>query len=385
MVEIQREMRPVGMPHLYELTETAGICTPALVVYPRLVEQNVARAVELVGDPARLRPHAKTHKTREVTRMQLAAGVAKHKCATVAEAEMLAGCGVPDVLLAYPVVGPNAHRVAALARAFPGTRFSVLVDHPNSVAAASAAAVAHGVTLGVLVDLDVGQHRTGIPIGNDAADLYLHAARMPGLSANGFHAYDGHNTTEPRAEREANARANIQAVRELKAIVESRGVPVPRLIAGGTPPFPIYAAMKDLPELECSPGTYVFHDHNYQSKFPDFSGITPAAVLVTRVVSRPTGNRVTFDVGTKAVASDPPAGKRLALLDLPDAVPVGHNEEHYIVETPHAHRFQPGDIAYAIPAHVCPTVALHKELLVAENGIITGSWTVAARDRMLTF
>jgi D-serine deaminase-like pyridoxal phosphate-dependent protein len=234
------------------------------------------------------------------------------------------------------------------------------------------------------VDLDVGQHRTGIAVGDGALALYEKAAKLPGLTPEGLHAYDGHNNQEQRADREAAVRAALGPVLELRAELERRGLPVPRVVAGGTPAFPVYAAIRDVPGLECSPGTYVLHDHGYGSKYPDLTGVTPAAVLLTRVISRPTPNRVTFDLGTKAVASDPAMPKRAHLLDVPDAAVVGHNEEHLVVETPAADRFTPGDVAYALPGHVCPSVALHREALIAEGGKVVGRWVIAARDRMLT-
>jgi D-serine deaminase-like pyridoxal phosphate-dependent protein len=162
------------------------------------------------------------------------------------------------------------------------------------------------------------------------------------------------------------------------------GLPCPRIVAGGTPAFPSYAAMTDVPDLECSPGTYVLHDHGYGTRFPDLTGIRPAAFVLTRVVSKPVANRVTFDCGTKSIASDPPAGKRLIILDDPTLVPVGHNEEHYIVETDTPGRWSIGDVAFALPTHICPTVALHQYALTAENGRFTGRWPIAARDRVIT-
>ena len=371
------------MSHPYRLHDTAEIPTPALVFYPALIRANIARVTELAGGPDRLRPHAKTHKTREITKLQLDAGVTKHKCATIAEAEMLASCGVPDVLLAYPAIGPNAKRLATLAKQFPATTFSALVDSGEGTAMLTTAATSMGVKIGFLVDLDVGQHRTGIA-PERAADLYGMTARLPGLFPNGLHAYDGHNTSESRADRDATAAASLKTVSGIRKQIEASGIACPRIVSGGTPGFPSYAGIRDVPGLECSPGTYVLHDSGYGTKFPDLTGITPAAVVLTRVVSKPTANRVTFDIGTKAVASDPPAGKRLVLLDVPDAIPVGHNEEHYVIETPIAKNFHIGDVAYAIPNHVCPTVALHREALTAEEGRITGSWTIAARDRKLS-
>jgi len=372
------------MPHPYRLANEADIPSPALIFFPELIRANIARIVELTGSPDRLRPHVKTHKTREIAQLQLAAGVTKHKCATIAEAEMLADAGAPDVLLAYPVVGPNLKRFTALVKKFPTTKFSALIDDPTLAEALSEAAVAAGRAIGFFIDLDVGQHRTGIAVGDKALSLYRKAAKLPNLTPEGLHAYDGHNNQESRADREAVGHAGLGPVLEFRTALERLGLPVPRVVAGGTPSFPVYASLRDIPGLECSPGTYVLHDYGYGSRYGDLTGVTPAAVLLTRVVSRPTAERVTFDLGNKAVAADPPMAKRAQLLDVPDATIVGHNEEHLIVETPYAERYKPGDVAYALPWHICPTVALHREALIAENGQITGSWRIASRDRMLT-
>src|SRR5437660_11692761 len=103
----------------YALKDTSAVFSPALLFYKDLIRRNIGYAVEIAGNPARLRPHVKTHKTREIVRLALERGITRHKCATIAEAEMLAGCGVRDVLLAYPLVGPNCARMARLASSFP--------------------------------------------------------------------------------------------------------------------------------------------------------------------------------------------------------------------------------------------------------------------------
>src|SRR5262249_26027275 len=118
--------------------------------------------------------------------------------------------------------------------------------------------------------------------------------------------------------------------------------------------------------------------------FADMSQFRPAALLLTRVISRPTATRVTFDLGYKAVASDPPAGKRLVLLDLPPHEVVLQNEEHLVIETKDAERLKARDEALAIPTHVCPTVAMHQRAYVVEGGRVTGTWEVVGRDRVLT-
>src|SRR5438128_12697311 len=104
----------------YNLADTSNVLSPSLVFFPELIRRNIARVIEMAGGPQRLRPHVKTHKTREIARMLLDAGVTKHKCATIAEAEMLASASAPDVLIAYPLVGPNLGRLAAPMRKFPG-------------------------------------------------------------------------------------------------------------------------------------------------------------------------------------------------------------------------------------------------------------------------
>jgi D-serine deaminase-like pyridoxal phosphate-dependent protein len=371
------------MNPLYAVQDTAGVVSPALLFYKDLVRRNIARTLEIAGRPERLRPHVKTHKTREIVRMEQEAGITKQKCATVAEAEMLAGCGVTDVLLAYPLVGPNCGRLARLARAYPACRFSVIADHPGPVEALSEAMAAAGQTVDVLLDLDVGQHRTGIPAGPDALALYERIDRLPGLRPGGLHVYDGHNHQEGFVERQAAVQKQLEPVLKLRAALEQKGLPVPRMVLGGTPTFPVYARF-DLPGQECAPGTCILHDDGYGTRFPDLSGFTPAALLLTRVISRPTATRLTLDLGYKAVASDPPAGKRCVLLDVPDYEPILQNEEHLVVETPAADRFQPGDEVLAIPTHVCPTCAMHRQAYIVEGGRVTGAWDILARDRVLT-
>src|SRR5262245_23363442 len=118
------------MNPVYAVADTSAVFSPALLFYKDLIAQNLALAVGMAGGPQRLRPHVKTHKTREIVRMELAAGVSKHKCATLAEAEMVASCAAPDVFLAYNLVGPNCDRMAKLVEKYPQTRFSVQADHP---------------------------------------------------------------------------------------------------------------------------------------------------------------------------------------------------------------------------------------------------------------
>ena len=132
-----------------------------------------------------------------------------------------------------------------------------------------------------------------------------------------------------------------------------RGHVVPRIVVGGTPSLPGWEHVAEA-EIELSPGTCVLSDHGYGSRYADMSDFIVAAALLTHIVSKPTANRVTLDLGTKSVASDPPAGKRTRLLEIPDAEQV-HHEEHLVIETPSASKWAIGDVTYAWPTHICPT------------------------------
>jgi D-serine deaminase-like pyridoxal phosphate-dependent protein len=367
----------------YLLRDPSQVFSPGLLFYRDVIRKNIDGLIARVGSPSRLRPHVKTHKTREIAQMELRAGITKHKCATIAEAEMLAQAGARDVLLAYNPVGPNAARMARLVDGYPACRFSTLVDDPVAAQALSEAMTRASRPLEVLVDIDVGQHRTGIAPGPDAVRLYETVAHLKGVTPGGLHVYDGHNHQHPLEERRQAVDRLLGPISELKATLAAKGLPVSRIVFGGTPTFPIFAELP-WPEAECSPGTCVLNDFNYAAWFREMSEFRWAALLLTRVVSRPTPRRVTFDLGTKAVASDPPAGKRCVLLDLPDGEAVLHNEEHLVIETAAAERFRPGDVAYAVPAHVCPSVALHRFAYVVEGGEVVDRWEIVGRDRMLT-
>ncbi len=366
------------MQHSYQLLDSDSVPSPALLFYPEIIRQNIAAAVQHVGNPVRLRPHVKTHKCPQIVAMQLAAGVTKHKCATIAEAEMLAIAGALDVLLSYPLVGPNISRFFQLQVKYPHTQFSAVVDHQSMIAPLAAAPK----PLDVFIDVNMGMDRTGAGF-DDLEELSATIANTERLRLAGWHCYDGHINQENPEERETSIRARLNLLLDIRAGVE-KIVPVPVLICGGTPGFPIYARIRDIPGLDCSPGTYVLHDQGYGSKYPDFTGLQPAALMLTRVISRPRRNRVTFDLGNKAVAADPLLVKRVHLLDAPPHTPVVHSEEHYTIETDEADRYQPGDVAYAIPGHICPTVALHHWAHTVVDGVVTGKWEITARERMLT-
>ncbi|MBL9199713.1 MAG: D-TA family PLP-dependent enzyme [Opitutaceae bacterium] len=366
-------------PDWMRLSDEAAVPSPSLLIYHDRVEENLRRMIAMAGGPARLRPHLKTHKLPQIIARQVALGVTKCKCATIAEGEMAARAGATDIVVAVPLVGPNVPRLLALIRAFPAVKFATLADDAGAIAALDQAASAAGLVVEVLLDLDVGMERTGIAPGPKAVELYRAIAAAPGLRPGGLHAYDGHLRQADLAERSVAAAGGIARTDALRAELERAGLPVPRVIAGGTPSFPIHARRAG---VECSPGTTIFWDANYAKSFPDLEFL-PAAVLLTRVISRPGSNRLCLDLGHKAVASEMPH-PRAVFPALPDANAVVHSEEHLVVETARAADLPVGTALYAIPRHICPTVALHDRVLVVRGGRVAEEWPVVARARRLT-
>lgn len=366
----------------YSIDDTSSIVSPALVVFRETLDANLDEMVRVAGGPERLRPHCKTHKMREVIELQLARGIDKHKAATFAEAEMLVAAGARDVFLAYNLVGPNIARAVRFRQQYPHVEFFATADHAEPIAQLGEAMSAAELDIGILLDLDTGQHRTGLPAGEEAKRLYHLLSETSGVVPAGLHVYDGQNHQVSLEERTAAVMECWKPVAAMRDELVAEGIAVPRIVAGGTGSFPVFATIDD-PTIELSPGTCVFHDVGYGACFPDLN-FEPAAVLLTRVVSRPTANRVTLDLGYKAVASDPPAGKRVRFPALPNAEQVLQNEEHLVLETDRAEEFTPGDELIGIPRHVCPTSALHKQVYVVENGKLIGQWDVAARDRKIT-
>jgi D-serine deaminase-like pyridoxal phosphate-dependent protein len=368
------------MDSLYAIADTSRLLSPSLLVYRELVRENLGRMITMAGGPQRLRPHVKTHKMAAVVRMAAELGILKHKCATIAEAEMVAAAGGADVLLAYPLIGPNLKRWARLLRAYPRTTFRAIVDSPTGAQALSDSLQAADRPVPVLVDLDVGMGRTGIQPGEPAASLYALVHRLPHLEADGLHAYDGHINQEDLGVRGASARGVQEKTLALRDQLLREGLPVPRVVLGGTPSFPIHAAL-EIPGLECSPGTIVLHDHGYATRYPDLE-FTPAALVLTRVISHPRPGRFCLDVGHKAVAADP-TGPRVHLLGVPDVQFAGHSEEHLVVDSPAADGYPEGTCLLAIPTHICPTSALHRKAYVISGRQLVDEWEVTARDRVI--
>ena len=360
----------------YKIANEDAVASPAVLLYPNRIRENIQRMVAIAGDPGRLRPHVKTHKLPELIRMQLEAGIGRFKCATLSEAAMVAECGATDILIAYPLYGPAIDRLFDLITAYPEVRFSALCDNEEQRMAFEHTAKARGKHLGIFIDLNVGMDRTGIVPGAEAIALYRALADSPFLSPRGLHIYDGHLNMADPEQRATESAACFQAVQSMIDELGQNNLVPEELVCGGTPTFPIHAKY---PERTLSPGTLLLWDWNYAFKFADLSFLH-AAILLTRVVSKPAKNKLCLDLGHKAVASEmtPP---RVHLLGIPLYEHILHSEEHLVVSFDGAEAYSAGDCLYGVPAHICPTMALHEKVWTVADGQAAEKWHVKARSR----
>ncbi len=368
------------MADWYTIKNIDTLDTPSLVVYPEQVSKNLSIVRSFIDDINRLRPHVKTNKCPQVVRMMLDAGIRKLKCATIAEAEMLALEHAPDVVLAYQPIGPKAARFIDLMEKFPGTTFACLVDNEKSLSELSALAQSRNATVRVYIDLNVGMDRTGIRPGEKAMALYRAARQAGGIGFLGLHAYDGHLRDADLAVRTKKCDEGFAGVEAMRKEILADSGKDPIVIAGGTPSYPIHAKRKD---VEASPGTFIFWDKGYQQLLAEQPFVF-AALVVTRVISVPDENTLCVDLGHKSIAPENALANRVYFLNAPGLEPIGHSEEHMVFRSGKPHGYQPGDVFYGVPHHICPTVSLYDEAAVCRSNTIIDKWPITARKRTLT-
>jgi len=365
----------------YVIHNIDEVDSPALMVYVARVKENIALLKSMIDDVQRLRPHVKTHKSKEAALLLLHEGLKKFKCATIAEAEMLASIHAPDVMLAYQPVGPKVLRFLSLIKNYPRTTFSCLVDNPDAARYLSEKAAAENVTVTVYVDLNVGMNRTGITPDEHAVKLYTLCDKLPGIIPTGLHVYDGHITDTDFATRKEKCDAAFAPVETLRDTLIKEGFAAPTIVAGGSVTFPIHAKRA---HVECSPGTFIYWDAGYQQMLPE-QPFLPAALVITRVISLPGNNIICTDLGHKAIAAENVLTRRVRFINAPDVAFIGQSEEHLVMDAGENHSYKIGDVLYGVPVHICPTCNLYERALLVENGNVTGEWKITARDRKLDY
>ena len=362
----------------FEIDTVEDVISPALVVYPDRIEANIKMMIQIAGGTDSLRPHIKTHKIAEIINLQLKHGITKFKCATIAEAELLAKCDAPDILLAMQPVGINIHRFFELIVQYPNSSFSTIIDNEEIMLKMDSLASEKKLQVSLWLDINNGMNRTGITPNNEAVLLYQKMALSNNVIAQGLHVYDGHIHESDFNLRQQICDKDFDLVVTLKSQIEQLGIKIKTIVAGGTPTFPIHVKRK---HVEVCPGTPLLWDQGYADTYKDLKFL-PAAVLVGAVVSKPADHLICLNLGHKSVAAEMPP-PRLKILNFEKLEQVSHSEEHLVVECVESKEYAIGTICYAIPTHICPTVLKYDKVLTVIDGTITGHWKIAARDHIL--
>jgi D-serine deaminase-like pyridoxal phosphate-dependent protein len=364
----------------YQINNVNEVCSPALLVYPDRIEYNIRKMIEIAGNVDQLRPHVKTHKMSGIIKLQMKHGIYKYKCATISETEMVARCGAKDVLLAMQPVGPNLERFFQLKQEFHDATISCIADSEEVILKLSHMARKTGLYTHVWLDINNGMNRTGIPPDENAARLYKMIIGLPMLKAEGLHVYDGHIHEKDFSLRQKICNDSFGPVTSLIDKLKNSGIAPIKIVAGGTPTFQVHALRKG---VELSPGTLLLWDYGYSSSFSDMDFLH-AAVLLTRIISKPAKDLLCTDLGHKAVASEMPQ-PRIKILGIENYTIINHNEEHMVIMTTEADSRKIGDPLYCIPWHICPTVDRFDTVSVVNEHKVTGEWNVEARKRKITF
>lgn len=356
-----------------------GIETPALLVDLGAFNRNLRGMAREAGAAGlALRPHAKTHKCAEIARRQMVLGAVGVCCQKASEAAALVGAGVGDVLVSNEVVGTRKlERLADLAR---GARVGVCVDDPGNAAEVAAAARRAGAVVDVLVEIDVGAGRCGVPPGSAAVDLARAVDAADGVRFAGLQAYQGRaQHIRDHAGRSGAVAEAVSGVRETVRLLGEAGLPCGTVTGAGTGTWRLEAASGAYTELQ--PGSYVFMDADYAGNRDERGGpwneFEHALHVCATVMSRSGDRRAVLDAGLKAVSTD--SGPPL-VPDLEGARITGMSDEHAVVEFPGPAPAPPlGAKVRLVPGHCDPTVNLHDWYVVVGEGRVEALWRIEAR------
>jgi D-serine deaminase-like pyridoxal phosphate-dependent protein len=322
---------------------------------------------------AKLRPHFKNHKCVTLAKRQLDAGNAiGMTCAKLGEAEILADHGFKDLLVANQVVG--AAKVNRLIEVAKKAKISVAVDHIDQVRAISAAATAAGVTVHLLVEVNIGMNRCGVEPGEPTLDFVRQILPLPGVQFAGIQAFEGHlvNVLD-RSERKLRAIADMTKAIETRRLLERNGIPVGCISGCSSSTYDVTGVMDGVDEVQA--GTYVTMDRQYHRLVPEFE---IALSIQVRVISLPAPGKAVLDIGVKGAGAEFGVP---SLRDYPDVeVPGFLSEEHVVILK--APDWKMGDVVHLVPSHACTTCNLYREIIVHENGIVVDIWPIEASGKL---
>jgi 3-hydroxy-D-aspartate aldolase len=356
------------------------IDSPSLLIIKENVEGNIDKMIAIADrNVDRLMPHIKTNKMENVVRMMIAKGITKFKAATIAEAELAAIAGAEKVLISHQLLGPKIDRLLLLIEKYPKTKFASLADCSSVVDEISEKFSAKNLNAEIYYDINNGMDRSGHEIDDQLPYSLKYAASKTNIKLSGLHVYDGHIRDDAFGERKTKIEAGMKKVYEILAELKPE-IGDLEVIAGGTPAFTSHAT-----ELSrtLSPGTCVLWDWSYGDKFAE-QNFEFAAMVMSRIISKPKRGIITTDMGHKAISSENPIDKRIRFLNHEDLKLVSQSEEHGVIETSNWDKYEVGDILLGVPYHVCPTVNLYDEAQIIENTLWVDTWKIEARKRKIT-
>ena len=352
------------------------IDTPALVVDLDAFEANLAAMSKAVAGRVRIRAHAKTHKSVDVARLQVAAGAVGVCCQKVSEAEILVDGGIGDVLVTNEIVG--ASKLARLAQLAKRARIGVCVDDAANARDLSAAARAEGATIDAYVEVDVGAKRCGVPPGEPAVALARVVAGSEGLRFAGLQCYHGSaQHLRTMAERRTAIEAATAAARATRAGIEAAGIACPIVTGAGSGTFAFELASGAWDEIQ--PGSYIFMDADYAKN--EWAAPLPAfrhaLFVLATVMSRPSADRAVVDAGHKSASVDsgmPTVWQR------PGTSYGRPSDEHGVLQSSDGALLPKlGEKVLLVPGHCDPTVNLHDWYVCVRGGVVEALWPVSAR------
>ena len=353
------------------------LATPVLVVDLEHFESNVAAMANYCRrQGVAWRPHSKSHKCPDIARIQLAAGAIGLTCAKLSEAEIFAAHGVPDILLANQLASPR--RLEQLARLQDGRRIIGIVDHTDALAMAAQAGVRVGIDIPLIVDIDIGMHRTGVNPGPDVLDLARAVDNARGVRLLGIMGYEGHVLTEhPAAAKELAARRALDHLVNARDALLGDGLPCEIVSAGSTGSYDLAATHDAVTEIQA--GGAIFMDAMYRDRFHVDERFHFALHLLTTVTGQHADHIVT-DAGFKSLSA---FHNEPRVLDRDDL------EFGYLSAEHGVFRLVPGCTGPAIgermrllPGYGDSTTVLHDHFIAVRDGRVERVWPLTARGAL---
>ena len=356
--------------------------TPSIVIDARIVRRNLDRLAEYArSHRLNLRPHTKTHKSTILAKLQIERGAVGLTVAKVGEAQVMARVS-DDILMAYPAVDElRCEQIARLAR---DKSIRMAVDSTFGVNALSAAARKAGSVIGVLVDLDIGHHRTGVQSASDALTLAQHISRSPGLRLDGIMFFPGHLSHGPPSSLAVALKEIDAKLAEVIELWKRHGLEA-RIVSGGSTPT-AYQSHLVTHMTEIRPGTYIFNDMNcVQAGCATLEDC--AARIISTVISSAVPGQIVLDAGSKTLTSDrcgpAPESGHGHVVEYPQAKIAKLSEEHAQVDVSGCDCVpKVGERVTVIPNHICPCINLQDRVWWQEPGEAARPLQVEARGRV---